>query len=166
MGLDMFLNARRSFTGYDFQDKDSRENYERVANVCAFPANILNKSAPYIYVEGCVAYWRKVNAIHSWFVKNCANGVDNCQPISITRNQLQELLDICKCLMEDKDVEKAMMLLPTQSGFFFGDTDYDEWYWEGIASTVEQLTRVLTSIEIADKGDKSVYWEFIYCASW
>ena len=29
--------------------------------------------------EVCVAYWRKANAIHSWFVENCQDGVDECQ---------------------------------------------------------------------------------------
>lgn len=43
-----------------------------------------------------VAYWRKANAIHSWFVENCQGGVDECQETYIKKEQLEELLDICE----------------------------------------------------------------------
>jgi hypothetical protein len=42
-----------------------------------------------------VAYWRKANAIHRWFVYNVQNGIDECQLSPVTRQQLDELLEIC-----------------------------------------------------------------------
>ena len=33
--------------------------------------------------------------------------------------------------------------LPSQSGFFFGGTDYDQWYMQDITYTIEALTKVL-----------------------
>ena len=42
-----------------------------------------------------VAYWRKANAIHGWFVNNVQNGVDKCQKSPVTRQQLNELLSVC-----------------------------------------------------------------------
>lgn len=41
------------------------------------------------------AYWRKFNALHLWFVKNCQNGVDQCQPSRrITMDDFQKLLQV------------------------------------------------------------------------
>ena len=35
-----------------------------------------------------VAYWRKANAIHRWFINNIADGVDNCEPFEVyNRNE-------------------------------------------------------------------------------
>ena len=42
-----------------------------------------------------VAYWRKANAIHRWFVNNVQDGIDECQETIVTRNQLFTLLQIC-----------------------------------------------------------------------
>lgn len=50
-------------------------------------------------------------------------------------------------------------LLPTQDGFFFGGTDYDEYYIQDITDTVELLQRVLNE---TDFSTHSVY----YSASW
>ncbi|MGX8696908.1 MAG: hypothetical protein ACSW8D_11015, partial [Prevotella sp.] len=38
--------------------------------------------------------------------------------------------------------ELANELLPTQSGFFFGGCDYDQWYYEDVSRTVEELDRI------------------------
>ena len=37
---------------------------------------------------------------------------------------------ICDKVLDDNSL--AEELLPTRSGFFFGSTDYDEWYFEDI----------------------------------
>lgn len=40
--------------------------------------------------------------------------------------------------------EALAAILPTQPGFFFGPTDYDEWYIRNLEETVRLLDRVLT----------------------
>ena len=47
--------------------------------------------------------------------------------------------------------------LPTQEGFFFGGTDYDEWYIQDLQDTVSIIDRVL-------KMDDE--WDFEYQSSW
>lgn len=136
-----------------------------------------------------VAYWRKANAIHNWFVKNTANGIDNCEPVIVSKEQLEELLDAAKkvkkasrlidgevkngyrCgenyemipIMEKgkliEDVSVAHELLPTTDGFFFGSTDYDQWYLEDIESTIKQISAIL---ETTDWDNEYV----TYAASW
>lgn len=41
-----------------------------------------------------IRYWRKANAIHNWFVENIANGVDECQEIYVTIEDLHNLDDV------------------------------------------------------------------------
>jgi len=101
------------------------------------------KKHPYIdakkicYIEEEVGYWCKANAIHRWFVQNCQNGVDDCKEYSVSDDQLHKLLYICKQVKEDHS--KAAELLPPQSGFFFGGTDIDEWYFQDIDNTIKIL---------------------------
>lgn len=38
-----------------------------------------------------IGYWRKANAIHGWFVRNCADGVDERQPIKVSREDITAL---------------------------------------------------------------------------
>ena len=43
-----------------------------------------------------VAYWRKVNFLHGWFIRNLAGGIDECQDIDVGKediNDLKELVD-------------------------------------------------------------------------
>lgn len=101
-----------------------------------------------------VAYWRKVNAIHSWFVRNLADGVDECQRIPASREQLADLVDHCKRVLVSHaagvDVEEAAERegLGTQGGFFFGSTDYGPWYLRGLEETVEQIQAILDAKEL------------------
>ena len=49
--------------------------------------------------------------------------------------------------------------LPTQEGFFFGSTDYDEYYYRMLVYTKERLNYILKNI---DFEKESIY----YSSSW
>lgn len=105
-----------------------------------------------------VADWRKANAIHEWFVENIQDGEDDCRyHREVTESDLEKLLETCKAVL--KDIGKAEELLPTQSGFFFGSTDYDQWYFDDIKYTIEQIEQVLK------ETDFDIY-AIYYCSSW
>lgn len=116
--------------------------------------------------------WRKSNQIHKWFVDNIQDGNDNCEIYEVTKEKLflllatcQEVLGSCKLVSGQikngytfkdgqevpnwingkyiEDISVAEKLLPTKSGFFFGCTDYDEYYYEDIVFTIEKLKKVL-----------------------
>ena len=57
------------------------------------------------------------------------------------------------------DPSVADELLPTASGFFFGSTDYDEYYVMDIEATIDIITKVL---ETTDFDKEMVY----YVSSW
>jgi hypothetical protein len=89
-----------------------------------------------------VAYWRKANAIHNWII-NYAGVEDNCTPISLTKEDLIQLRNVCSEVLLAYTEEKAMDLLPPASGFFFGSTAVDEWYWEDIRETIDKINTAL-----------------------
>ena len=103
-----------------------------------------------------VAYWRKANSIHAWFVENCQDGVDNCQKSYVSLEQLGELLEQVEMILKHKD--KAEDILPTVGGFFFGSTDYDKWYFEDMENTKTLLSAIIAE----DQGTGGYY----YHASW
>lgn len=132
-----------------------------------------------------VGYWRKANAIHAWFVENVQDGEDDCKEYYVSREQLKELLDIVdtvlkasklvkgkvtngysyengerKPILEDgeyiENPEVAKKLLPTTEGFFFGGTEYDQWYYKDLENTKTMLEELLQE----ESG------EFYYSSSW
>ena len=150
MGLDMYLSKK---TYVKYWEHNGDNNYEVTVTKAGKPTNIDPKKVSYIVEE--VGYWRKANQIHNWFVENVQNGIDECQESYVSREQLQSLLDICRIVKIDK--RKAEQLLPTQSGFFFGGTEYDEYYYQDIDNTIEILEEALSD----EKAD-----DFAYRASW
>ena len=50
-----------------------------------------------------VGYWRKANAIHGWFVRECGNNVDECQEIPVSKIKLLELQALCLAALIKRD---------------------------------------------------------------
>lgn len=88
-----------------------------------------------------VAYWRKSNQIHNWFVDNVQDGVDNCHKYIVYRDKIEQLRDTCMEVLADNS--KAEDLLPNAEGFFFGSQEYDEYYFGDLQETVKMLNRAL-----------------------
>jgi len=154
MGLDMYLSAKKYLSRY-FDETDS----QRIKGINDLFGIEGSEDDDYGAQEVIfrVAYWRKANAIHQWFVQHVQNGQDDCNEYYVTREKLQELLELCKQIVAEP--KKASKLLPTQSGFFFGNTTYDEWYHSDIARTVERFEKVLADPAFAKT-------EFYYQSSW
>ena len=150
MGLDMYLDKRTYVKQWDHIDETKQYKVEVTRG--GEPTNIDPKKVKYIIEEA--GYWRKANAIHKWFVDNCQNGVDDCRDAYVGFDDLQALLDLCRIVIIDKS--KAEQLLPSTSGFFFGNTEYDEWYYNDIQNTIEILEKA-----VEDKDG-----EYYYTSSW
>ena len=154
MGLDMYLSAKKYHSDAEWRPQESREEFARLKQASGVGAS-MTKDLPHIYLEVSVGYWRKQNAIHQWFVDNCQNGEDDCRTSYVSRDQLQELKSLCEGIIKNPNL--ASEDLPTSEGFFFGSTEYDDWYFEGLAETIEIVDRCL---EMPDE------WEFEYHSSW
>lgn len=103
-------------------------------------------------------YWRKANQIQNWFVEVCQGGIDDnggFHPVGV--NHLMDLQERIDKVLANRSL--AMNILPTTSGFFFGSTDYNEWYLYDLRETKKFLRKVL-------KQSTSKNWSFIYHSSY
>ena len=153
MGLDMYLYAKKHISNYDFYPTDKILNRE-IKEALGLD-HYVDKDETSLEVSLTVAYWRKANQIHAWFVRNCQYGNDDCQEYFVSRESLMELRDICNKAVETRDPHP----LPPQGGFFFGSTVIDEYFWDDIESTAKKLTEILDDKELKN-------YEFTYRASW
>lgn len=154
MGLDMYLSAKKYMSKY-FDPADS----EKIAKINELFGIEGSEDGDYNAQEVIfrVAYWRKANQIHQWFVDNVQDGVDECQEAFVTREQLKDLLELCKRIIDEPKLGDE--LLPTASGFFFGSTDYDEYYMADIKHTAERLENILNDPALSKM-------DFYYQSSW
>lgn len=174
MGLDMYLNRRLYTDEYDGIEINLSADLDYIN-----PKNIH-------YIIERVAYWRKANQIHNWFVENVQGGQDDCGEYFVSRDDLVRLLDVCQKVKESCNLTEGVIsngktfiggvavpilasgfeidnpeickeLLPTAEGFFFGSTDYDQYYYDDIVYTVDTLSKLL---EHPGNGT------FYYSSSW
>ena len=140
------------------------------------------------HISKQVMYWRKANQIHNWFINNCAHGNMEITRMDVGRKQLEDLLEVVETVLKESKLIKgqirngqrgtvngyidimeagkliendsvAKQLLPTQSGFFFGSTDYDQYYINDLKDTKKMLQKEL-------KYDESNETQYEYLASW
>lgn len=165
MGLDMWLNVRTSLRDWEFEEPEKRQTKEvsTVLEMIGFSRDDIDQ--PTIYVEVPVIYWRKANAVHGWFITNCTDGTDECQPIRVSRETLEHLrndaMRVLSLRGDIQGVEEAECYLPPTPGFFFGSTEINEHYYNDLQYTVEEITKVLNKVPVNDW-----YTSFIYQASW
>ena len=188
MGLDMYFSKKTYVKNWDHNSPEETIELSVKRGGKIHPT-INPKKVTYIQEE--VGYWRKANHIHAWFVANVQDGVDECKEYYVNAEKMKELLKLCKEIKEkcqlvpgkvtngyrfDEKGEKiydyvdgkimtnpkfAAERLPTQSGFFFGGTEYDEWYMKDIDNTIEIL-----EAEMAINYDTVYEPEYYYRASW
>lgn len=187
MGLDMYLSC------------NSKKLAEKVHESEPYGEYI----TPFYMKDGIILYWRKANAIHSWFVRNIQADIDDCRIYEVGVDDLVMLHDACKKVLDStrlvdgmvrngrvykdgewhdnmvdgkvlEDTAVAEEVMPTQDRFFFGETAYDEWYWNDLERTVRELGRILDMVKPDEEksymtvldGEPDWYVKFYYQASW
>lgn len=142
MGLDIyFYKAKRS--KLKLQDN----NVEYINSNTFIAAHNLDTD---IFNE--VAYFRKVNFLLPFF-----SYIDNCSYREVKRDELERLSVNCTNVLEKRNDETSMTLLPTQSGFFFGNQDYNECYYQD----VEDVRNCI--IDLLDNWNEHKDAIFLYC---
>lgn len=155
MGLDMYLKGKKYLSGvFNKEDGERAEAIQKLFPELADRKSHFGDTAVNeITIDA--GYWRKANAVHDWFVKNCQDGTDDCGYYYVGREQLKELKGICEEVLANR--KKASELLPTASGFFFGSTEYDQYYFSDLEQTIRIIDDCLT---LPDS------WDFQYHSSW
>ena len=104
-----------------------------------------------------IQYWRKVNWLRRWIVDHTDYANDNdCVPFVLTKENVEALIADCEKVIKNKS--QAPTIMPTQSGYFFGCTDYDEVYFDEIESVKEQFENVLNETDF--EAQEIVYYEW------
>jgi hypothetical protein len=156
MGLDMYLTKKL------YVPKEKRKKIKVDVAWNKDTKQIATITPTYLSED--IAYWRKANHIHKWFVDNVQDGEDDCREYRVEIEQLKALLSKCEEVIvihesniKDKE-SKYHEILPTQEGFFFGGTDYGEYYIADIIETIGML-----KIIIQNHRD---FMEYDYHSSW
>jgi len=176
MGLDMFLYRCVKIDGWttkdysevsnlvskiDMKEYDHDPSKVNLKELCNKPnvelIKIIIKNDIWFGIFDKVAYWRKANHIHRWFVKNVQEDNDDCGCYFVSEDQLKSLKDICDKIIDD--FLMAPNMLPTQSGFFFGNTSYNFEYLEDVKDTCKILENVLETTDFKNQI-------IIYSSSW
>lgn len=109
--------------------------------------------------EDELVYWRKCNQVHKYFC-DVGEEIEAKVLYRIYREDLLRLLENIDIILKGEKSDKKLMakiLLPTSSGPFFGNTSYDEWYYDDLKLTKEALTDLL------NKNNSNT---FLYYANW
>jgi hypothetical protein len=187
MGLDMYLYKKTYVKNWEHTAKELKHSFS-VKIGGKVRKDIKPERIAYITEE--VAYWRKFNALHGWFVEQCASGIDECQEIYIGREKMEELLKVLKQVSEllnnsklvvkvlknwneqdyevktfDCEDEVKDIFSPTQ-GFFFGSDCIDEYFKSDVEDTIETIDGLLKETENEDAVKGLYSGDFYYRASW
>ncbi len=117
MGLDMYLRGK-TFLWRDWRNDENNERRDsfRVTDVTID-----------------LGYWRKHPDLHGYIVRTFAGGVDECQEIPLSADDLRKIIAAIKAKQ-----------LPHTEGFFFGASDGSE-----DAESIEIFERALAWLEAA-----------------
>jgi len=148
MGLDQYLTAKKYVSKWDYSnDYRDKEVKQEFADLLPMDTPDITRYGQFagITIEYPVGYWRKANAIHNFFVQEVGEAVDDCREMYVHRDVLVELRSRCSDVLKADNMEEMAQEvgLETVSGFFFGDTEYGEWYKEDLKLTVEICDFVL-----------------------
>lgn len=138
MGLDMYLTKETYVKNWDHMVPSER-HLITIEHEDGTPGTVKPERISEIVEE--VAYWRKANHIHAWFVDHVQGGKDECRKSHVSTEKLRELVEVCKVVINDPS--KGPGLLQTRSGFFFGSTDYDGYYLSACEDTARMLEPLL-----------------------
>lgn len=158
MGLDMYFNIE----------------------VHRFATEPVHRYGPMkLRLDGCTMqygfeYFRKFNALHNWMVLNVQHGQDDCETYPVYKEDFEKLLQDAESVLNDRSLAESVF--PTAEGFFFGSTEYDDYYFDALERVSDLCKTALTILEdpVKSLGDvvmdhpglAASHFRFTYHASW
>jgi hypothetical protein len=163
MGLDMYLSIATYLHDWNGTPPEEKASYRKVLAEVGVASFKPLSHIPYVTIKLLIADWKNAYQIHQWLVNRAQDGDDRRQvETEVCREDLQELVDLCKRLLEKRDREEAAASLPPPDDLWDTEEDwndyYDYWrgrYWSELVVTAEQLGAVLNNPKFDD-------WEFFY----
>lgn len=102
-----------------------------------------------------IGYWRKANWLHKWVEERIGEILQNCAYYELGESELKDLVLVIDEVLKNNKI--ANERLPTKSGFFFGSTEYNEWYFDSLKETKNHLEDIL---------ENTNYEYYLYYAWW
>lgn len=156
MGLDMYLYEEIYVGGKWGSNQDNLKftvKKGQIQNEKSFDIPINRIST----IRLSAGYWRKANQIHNWIIQNCTvDKIDDCKDIYMSTDDLIKLKNTCQQVLDNHTL--AQVLLPVQQGFFFGSTEYNEYYFQDLKDTIE----IINKLDLSENN----FNDFYYSASW
>lgn len=84
------------------------------------------------YYGHYVGYFRKVNSVYRYFEDKLTD-----ETAWVTKDECEDIVKRCSAVLENPDL--ASELMPTRSGFFFGSTEYDKYYFSDLKDVRKQF---------------------------
>jgi hypothetical protein len=166
MGLDMYLRSLPKVEGMELveilmadanlhkHEEENSEIYHKIKkHIKHF--NEFDRSWRSLFTE--IAYWRKANQIHHWFVESVQGGQDDMSHYEVSRDQILALHDRCVEILDKKTSPDDV--LPTWPGPFFGDISYNRYYFHEIDRTKSILADLLENFDFETRY-------ILYHANW
>ena len=113
-----------------------------------------------------IGYWRKFNALHAYILELTNSPDDtNCEPVDLSKSDVETILDTLNqvrsilekgvkleeddgdwYLFDEDTSDAAAELLPPRSGFFFGSTRIDSYYYYDVCDAISIFENALKLI--------------------
>jgi len=180
MGLDMYL-YKKTFVGTFGDEEQIKITGKRTEDIKPERISYIIENVGYWRKANQIHDWFDKNL-------ETADGIENGADNYVSIDTLKQLLEVCKIVKEGsvmvkgkitngyrgtkdgwepilengeyiQNPELAQKMLPTSDGFFFGSTDYDQYYMYEVEETIKIIEEIL-------KEDPEGYGSYYYNADW
>ena len=154
MGLDIYFGRANKST-YNDAVRHNKELSEKIdalyeKNTPESIKEAVNLRGEFEPIWEELLYFRKVNLLIPFFGYK-----ENMSDMIIPKEKVEQLVDSCKKVLNgDGDAED---LLPTEGGFFFGRTEYDDLYTQRVMFVLKSFNDLLETFDF----DK--YYLIMHC---
>lgn len=108
-----------------------------------------------ITIQGHTHDFRKRNWLIPFVEDDIGSEVENCESYELSKETMVDLLERIDKVLADHSL--AEELLPSQGGFFFGSTEYDDYYFMQLQDAKEQLEEDVKSMY---DDDFATFWSW------
>ena len=115
--------------------------------------NVFNFDLAHYFVQES-AYFRKVNFLYKYYSEIMKD--ESC---IVSKQDIEELIKTCENVLSHiGNVDYAIENLPTTGGFFFGSTEYNNYYWEDVNDCLNQMKKLHKAMGNEDFALWSFSW--------